>query len=600
MNTCLNNRQVLKRWTRAHTVLLPKDKGSRKVHRFRNLQIVEADANMLVKHVVARQTLGHAEDKHLIPDEQWGGRPGRSCTDLGVDKTLTIEYAMLTRTPLGVVELDATACYDRIVKTVGVIGLLLFGMGSNAERWFLAFLDAMRYKITISGKVAKESFPADNEPHEGAGQGLTGAGGFWTGTDSAITMEYHKSSHPAILSDPMGDDTIEKDSTTFIDDRTLYTNGGDGNEVREKLQENVRTVQNLLSATGGALNMMKSSYAIIGEEMPPETDTTLLIQRPECETIQITTACHSYVDSPNCLTAHRLEKCIGSKITADPTKEDLRHINQLIDKAPLRQSRGDDGIRSLGFWYSPDGKSHSAEKIINQLNKAFVNKITQSTMDKRLIIKAYEKKHLPKIAYILHDTNPSSEFLEKETNFITSTILPKLGLNRHTPLAIRHCPNDRLGLELPHLYSEAGYIQTKQWLKNVRKRTKIGRELIINLKWAQLRSGIAESIYVDTKTNLPHLPMGRTKWLREFSAKIDGSLHCEEITIPPSNCENEYAIMDLILGLNLGEKEIVDINEVREHFKVYWASDILDLHKQTILPFYLFNATNEVLTPKYS
>ena len=39
------------------------DKGKRKVHRFRILQIVEADANMLVKHVVSRKTLENSEKK---------------------------------------------------------------------------------------------------------------------------------------------------------------------------------------------------------------------------------------------------------------------------------------------------------------------------------------------------------------------------------------------------------------------------------------------------------------------------------------------------------------------------------------------------------
>ena len=61
MNTCLLNNHVLKRWTKAHTFLISKDKGSMRVNRIRNLQIVEADANMLVKHLVARKTLGDVE-----------------------------------------------------------------------------------------------------------------------------------------------------------------------------------------------------------------------------------------------------------------------------------------------------------------------------------------------------------------------------------------------------------------------------------------------------------------------------------------------------------------------------------------------------------
>ena len=145
-------------------------------------------------------------------------------------------------------KLDATACYDMIVNTVGVIGLLLFGMFSHAARWFLSFLNAMKLKITVNGKVAKESFPNDNEPHEGAEKGLIGTGGFWTATDSAITKEYHKTSYKATISDPQNDDIIIKDSMTFVDDRILYTNGGNRDEIGKKLEKNVTTVQNLLSS----------------------------------------------------------------------------------------------------------------------------------------------------------------------------------------------------------------------------------------------------------------------------------------------------------------------------------------------------------------
>ena len=148
-------------------------------------------------------------------------------------------------------------------------------------------------------------------------------------------------------------------------------------------------------------------------------------------------------------------------------------------------------------------------------------------MEPRLILAAYMKRHLPKITYILHGTNPSSTFLQRETNFLTTSLLPQLGFNRHTPLTIRHCPNDRLGFELPNLYCEAGLIQIRQWLKHVRKGTEVGDQLIINLSWAQLRSVLASSIYIDTTSSLPHVPEGRTKWLRAFLNKIGGSLHYE-------------------------------------------------------------------------
>lgn len=159
--------------------------------------------------------------------------------------------------------------------------------------------------------------------------------------------------------------------------------------------------------------MMKSSYLIIGEETRTKTNNTIYIARPKCESTIINDSYQAYVADPNCLTGHRLEKCIGLKIPDSPTQADISNIERYILQAPLRESECDDGIRSLGFWYSPDGQCHSAEKIIEKLNKHFIKSITHTTMDPRLIMKAYTKKHLPKIAYILHGANTSQSFLER-------------------------------------------------------------------------------------------------------------------------------------------------------------------------------------------
>lgn len=60
INIYLTNNHILKRWSTAHTVLIPKDAGSRKVHRFRNLQIYEADTNLTIKLLVAQRKIGNA------------------------------------------------------------------------------------------------------------------------------------------------------------------------------------------------------------------------------------------------------------------------------------------------------------------------------------------------------------------------------------------------------------------------------------------------------------------------------------------------------------------------------------------------------------
>ena len=47
------------------------------------------------------------------------------------------------------------------------------------------------------------------------------------------------------------------------------------------------------------------------------------------------------------------------------------------------------------------------------------------------------------------------------------------------------------------------------------------------------------------------------------------------------------------------QKDIKIINETRECLKVYWASDIIDVHKREILPYYLFQEHPEVSSTTY-
>ena len=87
------------------------------MHSFRNLQIFEADANLAIKILLAKRTRAKAEQRGY-PEEQWGGRKGRSATDLGIDKSLIIEYGLLSSTNIGIIELDAQACFDRMIKSI--------------------------------------------------------------------------------------------------------------------------------------------------------------------------------------------------------------------------------------------------------------------------------------------------------------------------------------------------------------------------------------------------------------------------------------------------------------------------------------------------
>ena len=115
INLAVDAGVVLPRWCKVNSVLIPKDEGSSRIHRFRTINLYEADLNLAVRVMVAKRVSKNVENLGL-GDEQWGGRSGRSATDIGLSTTLTLDHGRLTRRPLGYVDLDAASCYDPAIN----------------------------------------------------------------------------------------------------------------------------------------------------------------------------------------------------------------------------------------------------------------------------------------------------------------------------------------------------------------------------------------------------------------------------------------------------------------------------------------------------
>ena len=278
-------------------------------------------------------------------------------------------------------------------------------------------------------------------------------------------------------------------------------------------------------------------------------DTEVIIKRTKTSQKIITNAIADYRSNPTALTEHRLTTATGYPLPPlDDLQNRVEYSREMPKQIPLREVPSATAQKSLGQWYQANGKYDKVAEIIESKNRQFVSDMGNTDLSPAQIWLALTTKHMPAITYMFYGSSPSPEFLEKETNFLITSLLPHLNLNRHTPIAIRHSPTSRLGLELPHLHCEAGIIHIKQWIKHIRNDTSMGKEMLVNLEWLQLHEGTSTSIYVDTTTNLPHLFEGRTQWLRHFLHCIQGQLLLEQEVVPHRNCYDEPSIMDVLLS----------------------------------------------------
>ena len=73
-----------------------------------------------------------AERHHLLGEEQWGSRKGRSAPEVALLKVLTYEVMHLTKTDGATFDNDAKACFDRIVRNVMMLVSRKLGMTKKA------------------------------------------------------------------------------------------------------------------------------------------------------------------------------------------------------------------------------------------------------------------------------------------------------------------------------------------------------------------------------------------------------------------------------------------------------------------------------------
>lgn len=172
--------------------------------------------------MIALKTMAKVEMIGL-PEEQWGGRVKLSSIDLGISKRIIIDYAKLTNKPVAIVDIDATACYDRIVHSIGVLAMASYGLHTKAIRWLLTMLEQMTYRKNIGKKQSEYTYPSKDDDIQGLGQDSAYAGARWMFTDAKIIEHYSAQAHPLLMTCPQEEKIVGKSSETFVDDSTLVT-----------------------------------------------------------------------------------------------------------------------------------------------------------------------------------------------------------------------------------------------------------------------------------------------------------------------------------------------------------------------------------------
>jgi hypothetical protein len=269
--------------------MLGKDIGIPRIHRLRVIRLYECDLNLLFP-IFFRELDQHCEDNYLINKGVYGCRPSRRAIDPVFADVTQTEMAMVTRTPLVKFNYDATACFDRILVHLLNLCLRSFGMLKKLTTTILGeLLIVARYAVKTGIEISKETYHhLDQSPAFGSGQGSVVSAQGWGEIVSVLFDIHDKCGHSCKYEDPWKLYSTIIGMLGFVDDNNIINNGKEWetvNDIIVRTQHDAQLWNELLRATGGALNLDKCftqvlafQFGLDGAPVIAPADSSLIIK----------------------------------------------------------------------------------------------------------------------------------------------------------------------------------------------------------------------------------------------------------------------------------------------------------------------------------
>ncbi|KAI2499304.1 hypothetical protein MHU86_15148 [Fragilaria crotonensis] len=546
LNYALERGYSFTRWQTIANTILFKDVDNVRLHRTRVIHIYEADFNLALG-VKWREAMHRAEDSNALNDGQYGSRSGRCAPDPVFIEELQCEISRATRKPVILTNYDATACYDRIIPNLGMLASRKYGVPLEVTKSNATTLHKAEYRVrTELGLAATGYKHEDAFPIYGTGQGSANSPGIWCMLSSALLDGYDQVATPAKYT---GSETAEEVSVgmiSFVDDCNGQTNQfeSDGStatvaQLFQQTQQNAQSWSDLLSASGGLLELSKCSSHVMQWKF-------------------------SLQGAPVLVPSH--EEFQDQLRVQDRQTGDHHHLTLLSVY---------DAHKTLGHYKAPIGNQMEQFRQLKRKSDDAVAFLWTCPLSKLEAWTYYYACYLPSVGYPLACSSLKKIQLDLIQRKAMSIIVARCGYNRNTKKEILYGPLELGGANFRHLYIQQGGGQIGMFIRHWRLKSTAGKLLRVALSWFQQQTGVSYSILEKVTSSLPHL---ESKWigsLRQFLAETDMYLQVDAKSIPKLQRHYDYYLMDAILeSKQFTDAEIRRLNYCRLYLKAVTLADI--------------------------
>jgi hypothetical protein len=251
-----------------------------------------------------------------------------------------------------------------------------------------------------------------------------------------------------------------------------------------------------------------------------------------------------------------------------------------VSGTKIQRLRPDEGTRVLGVRMAMDGSFGDELRFRTEQSKSMARKLYSSKLSALDSYMVYETRYRPALQYPLRVTTFTTAELQQIQKPFIHLLLPKLGLNRHTPRAVIYGPTFRGGLGIINLEEEQVSQHFQVLQGHIRRKDDIGKSLRIQLTTQQTEIGCGE-FFLNTDPTVYNYSNQRTRlsYLWTQCQKYNITVSINNVWTPNGGPDNrnrtimDFAVTDAILRKD--KAKLQSINACRLYLKVMWPHDLL-------------------------
>ena len=536
--------------------------------KLRIIQLFEGDFNGALKYILGRKMMQYITKHGIVDKETYGSRIGKTAIEAIVTLQCIMDNTRIWKKNMGLLFNDADGCYDRIPANLAEIALRRLGCpksvaqahtvtqrrikhyiktGYGTSNGYIMFDEAIKFIRSQSGLAT--IIIALLGPIGGTGQGGGASPIIWLAILLIMMEAYRKTNNGIKITDRISKIEILFWILSYVDDNSILRGFQQNEQVSEMLSQMRKSLlewNTLLKYTGGDLSLGKCVLTLMHWKTNYWGLARLSSKKNKPGTITVPSESQGQLDKLKRIEPWEAERILGVRLPAD---------GNMNAEYKFRKKQADNlGLKLFNAPFSP----YDAWTV-------------------------YQSRYKAMIGYSLPVTTFTRNQLDQIQKKFIFFLLPKLGMNRHTPRAIVYGPMKYGGRNLLDLRIEQPTQHLRHTLGHMRRQDNTGKLLTITKRDTQLESGLSIPFYKTNPDEYNYVTKNtRWRYLWQVIYKYDIDIHFYNEWIPTKNYDNDKNIMETAVKDPKYKKQktkwkLEIINNCRMYIGAIFLSDMVGL-----------------------